>query len=53
MSLILGVDTGGTFTDAVVLDAESGSVKAAHKALTTHDNLAVGVEAALDGLPAK
>ncbi len=52
MSLILGVDTGGTFTDAVLLDAESGSVKAAHKALTTHDNLAVGIEAALDGLPA-
>ena len=51
MSLILGVDTGGTFTDAVLLDAESGSVKAAHKAFTTHDNLAVGIEAALDGLP--
>ena len=51
MSLILGVDTGGTFTDAVLLDGDSGSVKAAHKALTTHDNLAVGIEAALDGLP--
>ncbi len=51
MSLILGVDTGGTFTDAVLLDAESGAVKAAHKALTTHDNLALGIEAALDGLP--
>ncbi len=52
MSLILGVDTGGTFTDAVLLDAESGAVKAAHKALTTHDDLAVGIESALDGLPA-
>ena len=28
MSLILGVDTGGTFTDAALLDAESGAVKA-------------------------
>ncbi|MCY4111231.1 MAG: hydantoinase/oxoprolinase family protein, partial [Chloroflexi bacterium] len=52
MSLILGVDTGGTFTDAVLLDADSGTVTAAHKALTTHENLAVGIEAALDGLPA-
>ncbi len=52
MSLILGVDTGGTFTDAVLLDAASGTVHAAHKAFTTHENLAVGIEAALRGLPA-
>lgn len=51
MSLILGVDTGGTFTDAVLLDAGSGEVMAAHKAFTTHENLAVGIAAALDGLP--
>ena len=51
MRLILGVDTGGTFTDAVLLDAASGAVKATHKAFTTHENLAVGIEAALDGLP--
>ncbi len=52
MSLILGVDTGGTFTDAVLLDAPSGTVQAAHKAFTTHENLAVGIGAALRGLPA-
>ncbi len=51
MSLLLGVDTGGTFTDAVLVDAASGSVEAAHKAPTTHDNLAAGIDAALDGLP--
>ena len=50
MSLLLGVDTGGTFTDAVLVDSASGSVAAAHKSLTTHHNLAIGINAALDGL---
>ncbi len=48
--LLLGVDTGGTYTDAVALSAESGEVVASAKALTTRADLAVGIEAAIAGL---
>lgn len=48
MSLTLGIDTGGTFTDAVVLD--KGRVLASAKAPTTHERLVAGVAAAIDGL---
>ncbi len=41
--LLLGVDTGGTYTDAVVLDADSREVLASAKALTTRHDLSVGV----------
>ena len=40
--LWLGLDTGGTYTDAVVL-AEGKQVIASAKALTTHWDLAVGI----------
>ncbi len=46
-SLLLGVDTGGTYTDAVLLDAQSRAVIASAKALTTRADLAVGVSNAL------
>ncbi|MFO1067371.1 MAG: hydantoinase/oxoprolinase family protein [Geminicoccaceae bacterium] len=42
MSLRLGIDTGGTFTDAVLLDA-ADRVVASAKALTTRDDLARGI----------
>lgn len=48
MSVLLGVDTGGTFTDAVVLDAAAERVLASAKALTTRPDLAGGVGAAID-----
>src|SRR5208282_4628956 len=38
----LGLDTGGTYTDAVLL-AEGQRVVATAKALTTHWNLAIGI----------
>ncbi len=38
----LGIDTGGTFTDAVLYDSESGLLRTA-KSLTTHYDLAVGI----------
>lgn len=41
-SLRLGIDTGGTFTDAVLLD-DAERVVAAAKALTTRHDLAVGI----------
>jgi N-methylhydantoinase A/oxoprolinase/acetone carboxylase beta subunit len=43
----IGIDTGGTFTDAALLDAE-GVVVASAKSQTTHGDLIVGVSAALD-----
>ena len=46
----LGIDTGGTFTDAVLLDANK-QVLAAAKSLTTRFDLALGIGAALDLLP--
>ena len=48
MAKLLGVDTGGTFTDAVVFDDVSGAVIARAKSLTTHHDLARGVAAAMD-----
>jgi N-methylhydantoinase A/oxoprolinase/acetone carboxylase beta subunit len=48
--LLLGVDTGGTFTDAVLFDEETATVVAAAKAPTTHDDISVGVGAAIDAV---
>ena len=44
----MGIDTGGTYTDAVVLDAVTHQVIASAKALTTRGDLAVGVIEAID-----
>jgi N-methylhydantoinase A/oxoprolinase/acetone carboxylase beta subunit len=49
MALMLGVDTGGTYTDAVLIEDESRVVASA-KALTTRHDLAVGVGAAIDAV---
>ena len=48
--LVLGIDTGGTFTDAVVLAVEGGRVLAHAKALTTRRDLAAGIAQAIGGL---
>ncbi|KAA3632706.1 MAG: hydantoinase/oxoprolinase family protein [Proteobacteria bacterium] len=50
MTLKIGVDTGGTYTDAVLFDDEAGVVAAA-KSLTTPHDLAEGIGAALSQLP--
>ncbi|WP_460449032.1 hydantoinase/oxoprolinase N-terminal domain-containing protein [Alsobacter sp. SYSU BS001988] len=46
--LVVGIDTGGTYTDAVVVDAGARRVLAKAKALTTRGDLAIGVGEALD-----
>ena len=51
MGYALGIDTGGTFTDAVLLNV-AREVVAASKSLTTRFDLAQGIAASLDGLPA-
>lgn len=46
MALLLGVDTGGTYTDAVILRDER-EVVASAKSLTTRHDLAIGVGGAV------
>ncbi|SFS19451.1 hydantoinase/oxoprolinase N-terminal domain-containing protein [Yoonia litorea] len=48
MAYLLGVDTGGTYTDAVILDEASDKVVSSAKALTSRPDLAVGVAEAID-----
>jgi len=48
MSYLLGVDTGGTYTDAVVIDETQDRVIASAKSLTTRPDLALGVSRAID-----
>jgi N-methylhydantoinase A/oxoprolinase/acetone carboxylase beta subunit len=42
-SFLIGIDTGGTYTDAVVINASTHSVVASAKALTTKGDLSIGV----------
>ena len=51
MSKLLGIDTGGTYTDAVLLDGDRRVVASA-KALTTRHDLTGGIGAVLAKLPA-
>jgi N-methylhydantoinase A/oxoprolinase/acetone carboxylase beta subunit len=52
LPLFLGLDTGGTYTDAVLFDPDHG-VLAAAKSLTTKHDLAIGLAGAMQGvLPA-
>lgn len=49
MALLLGVDTGGTYTDAVLIRDEQ-EVIASAKALTTRHDLAVGIGEAIEAV---
>ena len=48
MAFLLGVDTGGTYTDAVVLDDGANRVVASAKSLTTREDLSLGIGRAID-----
>ena len=48
MAFLLGVDTGGTYTDAVVLDDVADRVLASAKSLTTREDLSLGIGRAID-----
>ena len=47
MKLVIGLDTGGTYTDAALLDVAGKRVLATGKALTTHDDLSIGLRGAI------
>ena len=51
MGIGIGIDTGGTYTDAVAYDFDTRRVLASAKALTTRADLSVGIGKALDALP--
>ena len=47
-TIALGIDTGGTYTDAALVEYSTGQVLCAAKALTTRGDLAVGIGEAID-----
>lgn len=49
MSTLLGIDTGGTYTDAVVVDEERGVIASA-KALTTRHDLTLGIARVIESV---
>ncbi|MBE5762020.1 MAG: hydantoinase/oxoprolinase family protein [Clostridiales bacterium] len=51
MAIGIGIDTGGTYTDAVVYDYDTNKVLAKGKSPTTHHELSIGIGKALDMLP--
>ncbi len=51
MKIGIGIDTGGTYTDAVVYQFDSKTVLASAKALTTKNQLSIGIVNALRKLP--
>ena len=46
MAFLIGIDTGGTYTDAVLLDETDGIIATA-KSPTTKNNLTVGIRNSL------
>ncbi len=50
MTYGLGIDAGGTYTDTVIVDLESGAVICGNKALTTRHDLTVGIRNSIEGL---
>ena len=48
MTYILGLDTGGTFTDAALIEAQTGKRIAKAKAPTTRADLSIGLGAAIN-----
>ena len=45
---LIGIDTGGTYTDAAIVDAQHHQIIASAKALTSKGDLSIGVDKALE-----
>lgn len=50
MSLVLGIDTGGTYTDGVVFDRVSKEVLAKAKSRTTREDLSLGISRVIEAV---
>ena len=44
------MDTGGTYTDAVIMDLESGGILCKAKSMTTREDLCIGMRGAIESL---
>lgn len=47
MTIGLGIDTGGTYTDSVIMDIESGKILSRAKDLTTRNDLVIGISGSI------
>jgi len=47
-ALVLGIDTGGTYTDGVLLEHDSRRVLASEKCLTTKRDFSIGIEQVIE-----
>lgn len=52
MSVVIGIDTGGTFTDGVIVDLDTKNILAAVKSPTTHQDLMIGIRHTIHKLSA-
>ena len=50
MTIALGIDTGGTYTDAALVEYTTGRVLCSAKALTTRRDLSLGIGEAVDAV---
>ena len=50
MAIALGIDTGGTYTDAVLVDNQTGEILSSAKSLTTRHDLSIGVKKAMQAV---
>jgi N-methylhydantoinase A/oxoprolinase/acetone carboxylase beta subunit len=50
MNIALGIDTGGTYTDAVLAEHDNGKIYAGTKSLTTRHDLSIGIKKAIEGV---
>ena len=50
MEYILGIDTGGTYTDSVLLDMQTKQILKTGKALTTPSDLIIGISSSIRSL---
>ncbi len=48
MSLILGLDAGGTYTDSVIFDSKTQKIISEGKSLTTNFNFSIGIKKSID-----
>lgn len=49
-ALVLGIDTGGTYTDGALLEYHSRKILATHKSLTTKRDFSIGIENVIKGI---
>lgn len=47
MTVALGIDTGGTYTDAVLVNSRTGEILSTAKSLTTKHDLSIGIKQAI------